>query len=423
MRQKRFTRLVTVGALGAVLLGACGSTSSGSSAAGGSASGRVSPGVDVATKTITIGATGPLTGPDAAFGLGTLAAEAEIAAVNASGGVNGWKIKYDVLNDQYQPSLALSEARQLVSQDNIFALVGELGTPNGLATIPFCLSNNLPDIGFSEETGALAANSSWLSSDLLYGFQIPYGNIAAWDVSYLAQQQHATSFALAYQDDAVGTAVNPGMQYGAKQNHIKLAADVPVPDSATDFSGYAATLKASGAPWVFAWLPPPELSGLIKTAASIGYTPHWMAPFFDPIPSVFSVLGSSLSNGLYFESWLDAIPTSSGVQQFNSAVAKYEPKASGSGAVGELGWIGAGEFIYALQKATAGGKTPTRQAVINALDNGQPFTPGNLGFTLKYSGTSRIPSGSDSVYKYENGSLVKVYGPTTVPSIPSSQLK
>lgn len=420
MRRKGFIRVLAVGAMGAVLLGACGSTSSGPSKA---AAGGSSPGVDRATKTITIGATGPLTGPDAAFGLGSLAAEAEIDAVNASGGVNGWKIKYDVLNDQYQPSLALSEVRQLVSQDHIFALVGELGTPNGLATIPFCLSNDLPDIGFSEETGALAAHPSWLSSDLLYGFQIPYGEISAWDVSYLAKQQHASSFALAYQDDAVGTAVNPGMQYGAKENGVKMTADVPIPDSATDFSGYAATLKASGAPWVFAWLPPPQLSGLIKTAASIGYTPHWMAPFFDPIPSVFSVLGPSLSNGLYFESWLDAIPSSSGVQQFNQAVAKYEPQAESSGAVGELGWIGAGEFIYALRQATAGGKTPTRQAVINALDNGQSFTPGNLGFTLKYSGNSRIPSGSDSVYKYENGSLVKVYGPTTVPSIPNQYLK
>lgn len=416
MRWKRLPRLCAVGAAGALLLAACDSGIA-------SASSRTSTGVDTANKTITIGGTGPLTGPDAAFGLGTLAAEAEFDAVNAKGGVHGWKIKYDVLNDQYQPSLAVSEVRRLISQDNIFALVGELGTPNGLATIPVALSNGLPDVGFSEETGALAAKSKWLKSKLLYGFQIPYGNISAWDVQYLAKQQHAKSFALAYQDDAVGTAVNPGMKYGAKESNIKLAADVPVPDTATTFSGYAATLKASGAKWVFAWLPPPGLSGLIKTAASIGYTPHWMAPFFDPIPSVFSVLGPSLSNGLYFESWLDALPTANGVKQFNKAVNKYEPKAKASGAVGELGWIGAGEFIYALRKATAHGKTPTRKSLIRALDSGKSFTPGNLGFHLKYAGKTRIPSGSDSVYKYTGGSLSKVYGPVTVPSIPKRFLK
>lgn len=417
------TRAFTITAAASLILAACGSGSPSSSSSSGSSSTTsaataASPGVDIATKTITIGASGPKTGPQAAFGEGTTAAAAEAAYYNAQGGINGWKIKYITLNDQYLPANAITDAQELVNSDHVFAVVGMVGTPNGTAVLPYLASQNVPDIGFSLETGAIANNTTFKNAPL-FGFQIPYGEISTFDVNWL-KSQGVTNMSLAYQDDQVGTAVLPGVQYGAQKDGITIAAVAPVPDTATDFSGYAAKLKAANAPWVLGWLPPPALAGLIKTCASIGYTPHWLAPFFDPIPAVFNVIGPQLSNGMDFESWLTPLGTAAAQTMVNT-IKQYSTDQKPS-VLGELGWIGMGVFIHALRVATAGGKVPTRESIIAALENGQSFEPGHIGFSVSYSKTSRIPVGSDTIYQYNNGTLSKIYGPSPVPTIPSSYL-
>lgn len=406
----RTPRLLFLLLVPSIVIAACARTSSSSSA---------NEGIDAGTKTITVGASGPKTGPNAAFGEGTTAAQAEADYYNAKGGVNGWKIKYVTLDDGYIPANAIAAAHRLVDQEHVFAIVGEVGTPNGTAILPYMVQSGTPDIGFSLQTGSIAAK--YKDARNLFGFQIPYAQIAAFDMDSLSSQLHVNTVSLAYQNDEVGEAVLPGMQYGASKNHINLAETVPVPDNATDFSGYAAKLKAANAPWVIGWLPPAELAGLVRTCASIGYRPHWFAPFFDPVPAVFNVIGPELSEGMTFESWLTPISDPSpGIAAMKEALRTSSTPDNNPSANAELGWIGMGVFIHALQVATEGGKTPTRQSVMDALDNGQEFEPGNVGFKLRFTPDSRIPQGSDALYQYHNGTLVRIYGPAEVPTVPQS---
>src|SRR5690242_20157731 len=91
------------------VLGACGTGSSSSSsdkATGGGKAAAIQggPGVDVATKTITIGDIGALTGPAAALGAEVSAGhEAYFKALNARGGIDGWKVKLVTKDSGYQP--------------------------------------------------------------------------------------------------------------------------------------------------------------------------------------------------------------------------------------------------------------------------------------------------------------------------------
>ena len=132
-------------AVAAVVVGALVAAGCGSSSSGGSSSAASAPGI---TKSqILIGSHQPLTGP-AAPGYSEIApaANAYFQYVNAHGGVYGRKIKYTYLDDGYDPSKTASVVRQLVLQDNVYAIFNGLGTPTHLAVVKYLNSAKIPDV-------------------------------------------------------------------------------------------------------------------------------------------------------------------------------------------------------------------------------------------------------------------------------------
>jgi branched-chain amino acid transport system substrate-binding protein len=91
----------------------------------------------VSSKTILIGGTTPLSGVASAYASVARGAEAYFKHVNARGGVNGRKVNYKYLNDEYNPSLTVQQTRQLVQQDRVFAIFNSLGTEHNLAIRDF----------------------------------------------------------------------------------------------------------------------------------------------------------------------------------------------------------------------------------------------------------------------------------------------
>ena len=98
----------------------------------------------VTDTTVKIGGTVPLSGPAAAFGVVGPGAAAYFAYVNDRGGVNGRKIQYEYLDDGYNPTQTVQLTRQLVQQDNVFAIFNTIGTDNALAVRPFLNQLNVP---------------------------------------------------------------------------------------------------------------------------------------------------------------------------------------------------------------------------------------------------------------------------------------
>src|SRR6201995_1204176 len=154
MKRSRSQRLrvpaIAVMATAALAVAACSSSSSsGSSTGSGSSSSAAltasAPGITATTN--TIGSHQPLTGP-AAPGYSEIApaSAAYFAYVNAHGGVNGRKIVYKYLDDAYNPTTTASVVRQLVLQDNAYAVFNGLGTPTHLAAVSFLNAQKVPDV-------------------------------------------------------------------------------------------------------------------------------------------------------------------------------------------------------------------------------------------------------------------------------------
>ena len=120
------------------------------------------PGVD--DQKVVLGGSNSLTGPVAAVcGPTTFGTKAWFDKVNRDGGVHGRKIEYNVLDEAFSAQRALANARRLVQQDNVFAIVGGCGSPTSAAILQFVTTQPevpylFPWAGMTELTEPLKKN-------------------------------------------------------------------------------------------------------------------------------------------------------------------------------------------------------------------------------------------------------------------------
>ena len=83
---------------------------------------QVSPGIDLASTTVTVGAFTPITGPVPFYSILTHAADACFKRASDSNALNGWKINFVTYDDGYEPARSVAVTRRLVEENKIFAL-------------------------------------------------------------------------------------------------------------------------------------------------------------------------------------------------------------------------------------------------------------------------------------------------------------
>ena len=97
---------------------------------------------------IRVGMTTPLSGPLQEVGKNVLAGIASyFNRVNQEGGVNGQTIHLIVEDDRYEPRLAAPNMRRLIEQHDVIAVIGNVGTPTAIVTVPIAIENGVPFIG------------------------------------------------------------------------------------------------------------------------------------------------------------------------------------------------------------------------------------------------------------------------------------
>lgn len=94
-----------------------------------------------------------LTGPAQELGKNIqLGINTAFQRVNNSGGVGGNTLSLIALDDQYEPGFAATNMRQLITKEKVTAVVGNVGTPTAVVTVP--IANELKTLLFGAYTGA-----------------------------------------------------------------------------------------------------------------------------------------------------------------------------------------------------------------------------------------------------------------------------
>ena len=101
---------------------------------------------------IKVGMSTALSGPAQALGQGMkLGIEAYFNHVNQTG-VNGNTLKLVALDDGYEPAKAAPNMRQLIEDEKVIAVIGNVGTPTAIVSVP--IANEKKTLLFGAFTGA-----------------------------------------------------------------------------------------------------------------------------------------------------------------------------------------------------------------------------------------------------------------------------
>jgi branched-chain amino acid transport system substrate-binding protein len=108
---------------------------------------------------ITFGMSTVLSGPAADLGInmrdGVLAALEE---ANRGGGIHGCMLRLRSLDDSYEPAKTVSNMRALISDSQVVAVIGNVGTPTAVAALPIAMQAKMPFYGAFTGAGALRKN-------------------------------------------------------------------------------------------------------------------------------------------------------------------------------------------------------------------------------------------------------------------------
>src|ERR1700731_3692235 len=178
--------------------------------------------IGVSSDTILFGQVAALEGPSSALGQGMrqgiLAAFAE---VNAKGGVHGRKLKLVSRDDGYDPDRSVAETTKLIEKDKIFALIGAVGTPTAIATVPIASARNVPFIGpFS---GAEFLRKPELHN--VVNIRASYSAEAEAWIKHLTEDLHFKNIAIFYQDDSFGRDGLSGVKAALAKRGLELSAE------------------------------------------------------------------------------------------------------------------------------------------------------------------------------------------------------
>ena len=359
------------------------------------ASPTATPGVS--SSTITIGSSGPLSG-EAAAAAGVLkGADGYFKYVNARGGVNGRKIDFKYLDDGYDPSRTVNNVRQLIQQDNVFALFGVVGTNGNLAIRDFANAAGVPTV-FSA-SGATTFGRDYKRYPYTIGFLPSYVGEGKVYARHILKTKPTAKIAVLFQNDDYGKDLLSGFKTGLGAKRKNLVAQQSYDALSTDVSSQIARLRSSKATVLLLITTPPfAIRGLVA-ANRLGWRPQVYVNQVGSATNIMRII-SATANPRIIEGAITLISikdplmprfaNDAGMKLYKSIMRQYLPRGDVNDGFHVYSMAVAYTFVEALKKA---GKNPTRASVVRAVANlnlkNNPFLI--PGVVVKTSPTDHFP--------------------------------
>ncbi|WP_084106621.1 ABC transporter substrate-binding protein [Demequina sp. NBRC 110056] len=369
-------RLAALAGASAVLVGLVGCSTPASeeeappSASGDATTAPVEPGdsTGVTEDTVTIGTHTPLTGPAAAgYSSISAAATAYFAYLNDNGGVHGRSIEYIVKDDGYNPSTTQTVVRELVQQDEVFAIVNGLGTPTHTAVLDFLNENEVPDLFVA------SGSTSWNLPEqypFTFGYNADYVVEGAALAQYAADEHPDKKVCLLGQDDDFGDAMIEGAELVFGTGGLTHIERYSV--SNQDVTAQIGALQAAGCEINLLATINGFTALALGTSAQFGWFPMWFSSSSGAdYPTLVTYLGEDvgpqLLQGLVGTNYLPSLGSEDEwVTLFRQINEDYNDGAPFDGNT-IYGMSVAYTFAEAL---AAAGEDPTRESLLAAVTSG-----------------------------------------------------
>jgi ABC-type branched-subunit amino acid transport system substrate-binding protein len=321
---------------------------------------------------ITIGITGPLSGPAAAWGTIAMASEAYATHVNAQGGIHGRKLKIVLKDDGYNPGRAVANFNEM--KDSVFAVIGTVGTAVLNANKDLVAESGLPLI---YPLGNVQVFAKQPREKIRSVFQVypDYADEAEFLVGQAVKLEKVKKLGFFGQNDDYGKQALEGVKRALPKNPgLTLAGEVFYEVTDRELGTQALKMKESGAEAVLIYSTATHAAGLIKEMAKVGYRPKIFASFtlYDR-DTMFRLLGD-LWEGAYYDAAL-ALRGEPAADRVIEIVIKNDPKLKG-----REGFCvqGAANVLILVEGLKRAGKDLTREKFLAAMATIKDYTEEGL---------------------------------------------
>lgn len=330
----------------------------------------------VSPDTILFGQVAALEGPSSALGQGMrqgiLAAFNEI---NAKGGIHGRKLRLVSRDDGYDPDRSVVQTKRLIDEDNVFALIGAVGTPTAVATVPISNARGVPYIG--PFTGAEFLRDPALTS--VVNIRASYSAEAEAWVKHLTEDLHFTNIAIFYQDDAFGRDGLAGVKHALEKRGLELSAEGTFERNTRAVGGALRMLKRAEPQAVVMVGTYGPCAEFIKLAHRAGFHPTFVNISFVGANALARELGAAgegviVSQVVPFP-WDASLKV---VADYQSAQRALDPGLTPD-FVSLEGYLSGRLVAAALEMA---GPEPTRAGLLQVIDDVGRFDVGGSVITL-----------------------------------------
>jgi branched-chain amino acid transport system substrate-binding protein len=378
----------------------------------------------ITARTITIGGSFPLTGFASQYATIPTAMKAYFSYINARKGVDGKRgiygrqIVFKVYDDAYNPSQTVQQARRLVEQDKVFAIVGQLGTEHNEAIRPYVNARKVPQV--LNATGA----STWYTDFRKYpwttGWFPDYEFESRLYGQAIARNSPDAKIAVLMQNDSFGEDNLRGLRNGLGGKASNIAAIERYEATAVDVRSQVARLRATGATVLVIYGTPRFTIQAYVIANALGWRPPVIYTTLVSATDTFLTLARSSGAGDLVNNTISAAylkdPASpkwdndAGMKLYKQVMAKYYPAGRATDGLNLYGVAAAHAFVQLMYKA---GKNPTRASLMRAYRTWSETTPFLLpGNRVRTSGADQRPIDCLQLQKFNNGTFQQISGLT-----------
>lgn len=329
----------------------------------------------VSEREILVGQFAVMTGPAAQLGQRLKAGiQAYFSSVNAQGGVAGRTLKLITRDDGYEPEKAAQAVKALINEDKVFALIGSVGTPTGLAALPVITDEKVPMVGMF--TGAQALREP-------FNRQIFHVRASYFDETERIVQHLSTlgvsKIAVFYQNDAYGKAGLEGVKRALAKRQQSPVATATVERNTVDVSAALGSILAKEPQAVIQVGAYKACAAFIKEARKVGYGGQFFNVSFVGSKALADELGP-IGSGVVVSQVVPFpyVPSTPIVREYQQRMTEAGDKEFDFSSL--EGYLTAKVFVEGLRRA---GKSPTRESFINGLETIRELNLG--GFTVGYS--------------------------------------
>lgn len=301
--------------------------------------------------------------------------EAYFKMINEAGGVNGRKIEFVHIDDEFDPVKGKAALSTLVEDDEIFALVGHFGTPVVGATIEDIKEYGIPAVYFATGIGQLYNDKAEGKDRGIFPVQPIYQTEGQIMVARAVGDFEAKKIGVIYTNDDAGKDLFAGVEAKAKELNIEIVAE-QVAAGATDVSSAVTSIKNANVDFVIGAAIQATIPTIVKELAAQNVNKDVITTYVNVSPVISEAVINEINGkfDVYGLGWVDLVENADNLAAFTEWAPDYATNVYAM-----TGWIAGHFFVEGLKRVEG---TVTWDKYMDALESAPIKNPfgGEINF-------------------------------------------